>query len=97
RLNRDAAYRVLHSKNKCILTNGGRYLNKSSTLTCQCGECLLARSILHGQRLNQARDGLQFVSLSQIFTTRFILQAIIPQALNNSIITGLFFSVTLSV
>src|SRR5208337_3155525 len=95
KLNRAAAYRVLHRKDECVLTNAGRFLDESSTLTCECGECLLARSILHGRKLNQARQGPRLGSISTILTTPGVLKAFALAGLDKSI-TILFFSFTLS-
>jgi hypothetical protein len=95
RLNRDAAYRVLRGKEKCILTNGEKLLLKPLVFTCQCGECLLARSIYRGLKFPTADEDSLYLQFKRFLSASSLFLVFAPHPLNR-VVTILLFSVTLS-
>ena len=95
KLNRDAAYRTLHSKDKCVIKNAMSSPDAHLGTTCLCSECLLAESILRGQRLSEANKDVRLKKFNKDAITPLVMQAMALAGLSNSV-TILFYAVTLS-
>ena len=96
-LNRDAAMAILHKREgQCTLETVEKFLSLRSRLRCNCGRCLLNRSILRGRRLISTEKKSAFETLKEVSASPLaLLQVIVSEGFKN-IVVIVFFSFTVS-
>lgn len=72
-LRRDRASQALHRESRCLLARAGPVADRHPAVTCMCGGCLLARSILRGQRLTDRTKKKKYRSVDNILMTTQLL------------------------